>query len=86
MPGGEFYDYSIVDYATAMRNRYGDIFIIPGMFGKKDWVTTFSTKDIEMVFRNEGVWPNRDTFASFTYFRKHIRPDIYGETVGLVLS
>ncbi|KAH8321783.1 hypothetical protein KR067_000968, partial [Drosophila pandora] len=86
MPGGEFHDYSIVDYATAMRNRYGDIFIIPGMFGRKDWVTTFSTKDIEMVFRNEGVWPKRDTFASFTYFRKHIRPDVYGESVGLVLS
>ncbi|KAH8321390.1 hypothetical protein KR074_003554, partial [Drosophila pseudoananassae] len=86
MPGGEFHDISIVDYASAMRNRYGDIFIIPGMFGKKDWVTTFSTKDIEMVFRNEGIWPQRDTFASLVHFRTKVRPDIYGESIGLVVS
>lgn len=84
LPGGEFHDASIVDYATAMRNRYGDIFIMPGMFGRSDWVTTFSPKDIEIVFRNEGNWPQRETFGSLTYFRTHIRPDVYGDTLGLV--
>ncbi|XP_033153362.1 probable cytochrome P450 12d1 proximal, mitochondrial [Drosophila mauritiana] len=84
MPGGEFYDASIFDYAAAMRNRYGDIFIMPGMFGRKDWVTTFSTKDIETVFRSEGTWPERDFFPSITYFRTHKRPDVYGESVGLI--
>ncbi|XP_017068645.1 probable cytochrome P450 12d1 proximal, mitochondrial [Drosophila eugracilis] len=84
MPGGEFHDASIVDYAAAMRSRYGDIFIMPGIFGRKDWVTTFSPKDIEMVFRNEGNWPQRETFASISHFRTQIRKDFYGENVGLV--
>ncbi|EDV56541.2 probable cytochrome P450 12d1 distal, mitochondrial [Drosophila erecta] len=84
MPGGEFHDASVFDYAAAMRSRYGDIFIMPGMFGRKDWVTTFSTKDIETVFRNEGNWPEREFFPSITYFRTHLRPDVYGESVGLI--
>ncbi|KAH8252472.1 hypothetical protein KR032_000221 [Drosophila birchii] len=86
MPGGEFYNSSITEYSSAMRKRYGDIFIMPGMFGRNDWVATFNTKDIEMVFRNEGIWPRRDGLDSLVYFRKHERPDIYGELEGLVAA
>ncbi|KAH8280332.1 hypothetical protein KR018_002884, partial [Drosophila ironensis] len=86
LPGGEFHDVSATDFATVMRKRYGDIYIMPGLFGRPDWVTTFNTKDIEMVFRNEGIWPARETFASFTYFRTDVRPDVYGENLGLVAS
>ncbi|XP_020818154.1 probable cytochrome P450 12d1 proximal, mitochondrial isoform X1 [Drosophila serrata] len=84
MPGGEFHNASIVDFAAAMRKRYGDIFIMPGVFGRTDWVTTFSPQDMAMVFRNEGNWPKRETFASLTYFRTHKRPDVYGDMLGLV--
>ncbi|XP_017038765.1 probable cytochrome P450 12d1 proximal, mitochondrial [Drosophila ficusphila] len=86
MPGGEFYNASIVDYTTTMRKRYGDIFILPGMFGRPDWVTTFSTKDIETVFRNEGIWPVRDSFQSIIHFRQNVRPDVYGEVPGLTIA
>ncbi|XP_017105832.2 probable cytochrome P450 12d1 proximal, mitochondrial [Drosophila bipectinata] len=86
MPGGEFYNASVTEYASMMRKRYGDVYIMPGMFGRKDWVTTFNTKDIEMVFRNEGIWPRRDGLESIVYFRRHVRPDVYGEVQGLVAS
>lgn len=86
MPGGEFYDASVSEYASIMRKRYGDVYIMPGMFGRKDWVTTFNTKDIEMVFRNEGLWPRRDGLDSIVYFRKHVRTDVYGEVEGLVAA
>ncbi|EDW47337.1 probable cytochrome P450 12d1 proximal, mitochondrial [Drosophila sechellia] len=86
MPGGEFQNASITEYTSAMRKRYGDIYVMPGMFGRKDWVTTFNTKDIEMVFRNEGIWPRRDGLDSIIYFREHVRPDVYGEVQGLVAS
>ncbi|KAH8348640.1 hypothetical protein KR084_009331, partial [Drosophila pseudotakahashii] len=86
LPGGEFHGVSMVDFAVAMRNRYGDLFIMPGMFGRKDMVTTFSTKDIEMVFRNEGAWPQRDVFPSVTYYRTHLRKDFYGGNVGIVAA
>ncbi|XP_022223245.2 probable cytochrome P450 12d1 proximal, mitochondrial [Drosophila obscura] len=86
MPGGEFSDASIVDFSVAMRQRYGDIFVLPGMFGSKDRVVTFSTSDIATVFRNEGAWPRRESFDSVTYFRQHIRPDVYGNSLGLTVS
>ncbi|KAI8039818.1 probable cytochrome P450 12d1 proximal, mitochondrial [Drosophila gunungcola] len=86
MPGGEFQNVSITDYSSTMRKRYGDIFIMPGMFGRKDWVTTFNTKDIETVFRNEGIWPHREGLDSMVYFRQHVRQDVYGEVQGLVAA
>ncbi|XP_016974313.1 probable cytochrome P450 12d1 proximal, mitochondrial [Drosophila rhopaloa] len=86
MPGGEFQNASITEYSTTMRNRYGDIFIMPGMFGRNDWVTTFNTKDIETVFRNEGIWPHREGLDSMVYFRQHVRPDVYGEVQGLIAA
>ncbi|KAH8321558.1 hypothetical protein KR074_008752, partial [Drosophila pseudoananassae] len=86
MPGGEFSDASVIEYVSIMRKRYGDIFVIPGMFGRKDWVAIFNTKDIEMVFRNEGIWPRREALESLVYFRRHVRPDVYGEVEGLVAA
>ncbi|KAH8372716.1 hypothetical protein KR009_003436 [Drosophila setifemur] len=86
MPGGEFHDASITEFTSTMRKRYGDTFVMPGLFGRKDWVATFNTKDIEMVFRNEGMWPHREGLDSIVYFREHVRPDVYGELKGLIAS
>jgi len=59
---------------------------MPGIFGRQDMVTTFSPKDMEMVFRNEGTWPQRDVFPSLTYYRTYIRNDFYGDNIGIVSS
>ncbi|EDW18010.1 probable cytochrome P450 12d1 proximal, mitochondrial [Drosophila mojavensis] len=84
MPGGEFYDTSFMEVTNVLRKRYGNIFIIPGTLGRVDWVATFNTKDIETVFRNEGIWPYRAGFESLVYFREHIRPDVFAERKGLI--
>ncbi|SPP73984.1 probable cytochrome P450 12d1 proximal, mitochondrial [Drosophila guanche] len=86
MPGGEFSEASVFDFSMVMRQRYGDIFVQPGMFGRKDTVVTYSTSDIATVFRNEGAWPRRETFDSIVYFREHIRPDVYGYSLGLATA
>lgn len=86
MPGGEFHDTSFMEFTDAMRKRYGNIFIIPGTLGRKDWVATFNTKDIETVFRNEGIWPHREGLDSLVYFREHIRPEVFAERKGLIAS
>ncbi|XP_060656180.1 probable cytochrome P450 12d1 distal, mitochondrial [Drosophila nasuta] len=86
MPGGEFHDKSFSEFTSMMRKRYGDLFIMPGAFGRKDSLVTFSTKDIEMVFRNEGVWPHREGFDSLVYFREKVRPDVFGEKKGLIAT
>ncbi|XP_034483057.1 probable cytochrome P450 12d1 proximal, mitochondrial [Drosophila innubila] len=86
MPGGEFHDKSFLEFTTTLRQKYGDLFIMPGSFGRRDTVVTFSPKDIEMVFRNEGIWPQREGFDSLVYFREHIRPDVFGEKKGLIAT
>ncbi|KAH8369685.1 hypothetical protein KR093_000599, partial [Drosophila rubida] len=86
MPGGEFQDKSFLEFTDIMRKRYGDLFIMPGAFGREDSVITFNSKDIEMVFRNEGVWPQRDGFDSIVYFREKVRPDVFGEKKGLIAT
>ncbi|KAH8413275.1 hypothetical protein KR009_009550 [Drosophila setifemur] len=86
MPGGEFYDASVSDYTSKLRERYGDIFMIPALFGFEEVLTVYNTKDIEMVFRNEGLWPRRSVFPSIEYFRNKVRPDVYGEIPGLIAS
>lgn len=75
-----------MEFGMTMRQRYGDVFIMPGSFGRKDMVVTFSTKDIENVFRNEGIWPHREGLDSMVYFREHIRPDVYGAEKGLIAT
>ena len=62
---------------------FGKIVQFPGMFGRKDIVMSFDPHDIEKVFRTEGIWPNRRELETLSYYRKQIRPDIYGEVGGL---
>ncbi|XP_065367559.1 probable cytochrome P450 12d1 proximal, mitochondrial [Calliphora vicina] len=86
MPGGQFHDISFFDYALEMRKRYGDIYVLPGMFGKPDMVMVFNTKDIETVYRNEGQWPQRQGFDSVKHFRENIKGDFFNQTIGLPVA
>lgn len=86
MPGGEFYDSSFLDFAITMRKRYGDLFIIPGFFGRPDFLAALNAKDIETVFRNEGIWPQREGLDSLVYFREKVRPEVFGELKGLIAA
>lgn len=86
MPGGQYQDTSFFDYALEMRKCYGDIYVLPGLFGRPDMVMIFNTKDIETVYRNEGQWPHRQIFDSVGYFREKIKGDFFKDTMGLVVS
>lgn len=86
MPGGQFHDASFYDYALEMRKRLGDIYVIPGMFGKPDMVMVFNTKDFEIVYRNEGQWPQRQFFESIKHFREEVKKDFFSQTIGLIVS
>lgn len=36
------------------------------------------------MFRTEGIWPLRRGMATFDHYRKHIRPDLFAESGGLL--
>lgn len=68
----------------ALRADYGEIVRIPGLLGRGDTVITFNPFMFEKVFRTEGNHPRRRGLESFTYYRKVIRPDVFGDTGGLI--
>lgn len=68
----------------ALRTDYGEIVRIPGFLGRGDTLITFNPKMFEKVFRTEGPYPNRRGLETFTYYRKKVRPEIFGETGGLI--
>lgn len=54
------------------------------MFGRNEIVTVFNVDDVEKVFRSEGKYPSRLVLETVHYYRKNVRPDIYGEYGSLI--
>lgn len=84
LPGGEFYNMNYIDMNKMLHKRYGDIFLLKGVFGHTDTVFTYNAEDFEVVYRNEGIWPIRVALMSFDYFRKVKRVDFFKGCSGLV--
>lgn len=83
-PGGRYYELPIVNMHRAMRADYGDIVRIPGFMGRADTLLTFKPEMFEKVFRTEGPFPQRRGLETFIYYRKKVRPEIFGDTGGLL--
>ncbi|XP_065365991.1 probable cytochrome P450 12a4, mitochondrial [Calliphora vicina] len=84
MPGGKFYKKSFIEFNRQLRSQYGDIFLVPGLFGKRDVLFTYNPKDYQQVFRTEGIYPMRRGFDIIQYHRKELKKDIFKHAVGLV--
>lgn len=67
-----------------MRKDFGDIVRIPGFLGRADTLITFKPNIFEKVFRTEGPYPRRRGLETFIYYRKKVRPGIFGDTGGLL--
>lgn len=68
----------------AMRNDFGDVVRIPGLLGRADTLLAFKPCIFEKVFRTEGQFPRRRGLETFIYYRKKWRPEIFGDTGGLL--
>ncbi|XP_037921785.1 probable cytochrome P450 12a5, mitochondrial isoform X2 [Hermetia illucens] len=77
LPGGKFTTLNLGDVMEQYRQQYGNIFKMPGMFGKPETVLVFDPKDFEAIYRTEGVWPVRPSLETVAYYRKKVRPDIF---------
>lgn len=84
MYAGKYHGLQIVDMHRALRSDYGQMVRIPGLLGRSDTVLTFDPRMFEKVFRTEGAHPKRRGIETFTYYRKKVRPEVFGETGGLI--
>lgn len=46
----------------------------------------FNPDDIEMSFRNEGVWPQRDSLQSFVHYKMDVKKDLFQGQGGVLTS
>lgn len=67
-----------------MRSDFGNIVRIPGLMGRSDTVLTFKPEIFEKVFRTEGQYPVRRGLETFIYYRKVVRPEVFGDMGGLL--
>uniref|UniRef100_A0A0K8VA06 Putative cytochrome P450 12e1, mitochondrial n=1 Tax=Bactrocera latifrons TaxID=174628 RepID=A0A0K8VA06_BACLA len=86
LPGGIFYKKTFIEGMTDMTKKYGDIYRFPAMFGRPEMVLNLNPNDYPIIFRNEGIWPERRSFEAFIYHRKVHREDFFRGVSGLLTT
>jgi cytochrome P450 family 12 len=76
----------LIELHTQLNKEYGPIAKFSGLEPKNDFVFLYDPKDIETVFRNDGLWPMRPPIQSFDYYRKHTRKDFFKGVGGLTVE
>lgn len=69
-----------------MRNTYGLLSKIPGIFGRRDLLFSGNPDVYEKVYSTEGKWPIRRFLEVYSYYRKQMRPDVFDGLGGLLLD
>uniref|UniRef100_B5DUY3 Uncharacterized protein n=1 Tax=Drosophila pseudoobscura pseudoobscura TaxID=46245 RepID=B5DUY3_DROPS len=83
MPGGKYKNKDLAELIMAMREDYGSIHVVPGIMGGPPMLSTHNPKDFEVVFRNEGTWPNRPGADALLYHRQTHRKDYFQGVEGV---
>ncbi|XP_037942818.1 cytochrome P450 CYP12A2-like, partial [Teleopsis dalmanni] len=84
LPGGDYHKLNSVKMMYKFHDKYGDICLMPAVFGRPPMLLTFNPADFETVFRNEGIWPDRPGSETLAYHREKHRVDFFQGTDGLI--
>uniref|UniRef100_A0A1A9V041 Uncharacterized protein n=1 Tax=Glossina austeni TaxID=7395 RepID=A0A1A9V041_GLOAU len=77
LPGGKYYKTDATQPMSAYKEDWGEIAILKGLLGKRDFVLARSLKDFEEILRNEGTWPIRtgmENGEKWRTFRNIVKP------------
>ncbi|XP_050331965.1 probable cytochrome P450 12e1, mitochondrial [Bactrocera neohumeralis] len=86
LPGGVFHKKTFIEGISSLTLKYGDVYRFPAMFGKPESVMNLNPNDYPIIFRNEGIWPERRTFESLVYHRRVHRADFFQGVDGLLTT
>ena len=81
---GKYYNMPAFEMLVALNKEYGNLFLMPGLFGNKDVLVTMNPEDYAVLFRNEGQWPIRRNFDSLLYYRQVHRKDFFQGVEGII--
>lgn len=69
-----------------MREDYGHLVRLPGLFGQEDRLLAYKSSIFEKLYRTESQFPSRRGLETFIYYRRNVRPEIFGEMGGLSIE
>ncbi|XP_020809616.1 probable cytochrome P450 12c1, mitochondrial [Drosophila serrata] len=81
--GGQYHNLGMEEMMHLYRKQFGDICMIPGLFGMPSTVFAFNAETFEKIYRTEGQWPVRGGAEPVLHYREN-RPDgFFKDCVGL---
>lgn len=81
---GEFKNMDFKKLNDLFYERHGKIAALRALPGMRDMVLLYDVKDIEKLFRNEGIWPYRVLMPSIGEYRTKYRQDIFSDAPGIL--
>jgi cytochrome P450 family 12 len=76
----------LITLHSQLRDEFGDIVRFSGLEPRRDLLFIYTPEDMETMYRNDGPWPERPSFASFQYFRENTRRDIFKGATGVLVE
>ncbi|XP_017011348.2 probable cytochrome P450 12c1, mitochondrial [Drosophila takahashii] len=81
--GGQYHQLEMDEMMRLFKKQFGDICLIPGLFGMPSTVFTFNQETFERVYRTEGQWPVRGGSEPVLHYRKNRKDGFFKDCVGL---
>ncbi|KAH8296842.1 hypothetical protein KR054_011955 [Drosophila jambulina] len=81
--GGQYHQLGLDEVMRLYRKQFGDICMVPGLFGMPSTVIAFNAETFEKVFRTEGQWPVRGGSEPVLHYRKKRADGFFNDCVGL---
>ncbi|XP_043646329.1 probable cytochrome P450 12c1, mitochondrial [Drosophila teissieri] len=81
--GGQYHQLGMDDVMRMYKKQFGDICLIPGLFGMPTTVFSFNVKTFERVYRTEGQWPVRGGAEPVLHYRSKRKDEFFKDCVGL---
>lgn len=73
----------MIDFYKKLKDEYGSLIQLPGIFGSPDLVIAFEPEDFEELLRNEGKFPIRNGLLTLQHYRNTFRQEIFDKRGGL---
>lgn len=84
LKGGEYARLDMRELMLLFRQRYGNTFLMPGLFGMPSNVVTFNVENFEKAYRTEGKWPVRPGADAVLHYRKNRADGFFKDCLGLM--
>ncbi|XP_017041563.1 probable cytochrome P450 12c1, mitochondrial [Drosophila ficusphila] len=81
--GGQYHQLGMDEVMRLYRKQFGDICLIPGLFGMPSTIFTFNEATFQRIYRTEGQWPVREGAEPVLHYRKNRKDEFFKDCVGL---